>query len=359
MFIDIEHISRYRSSVHPRSNRMHYFLRSSDILPRPAYVDNSRAFCRYPLVDGTVGSVHMGLGRCELGAGGHVDSHVHSFEESFFVLEGTPTLVLDGRAYPLVPGACGVVPVSVPHAWLGPSSGRATWIDMLAPQPRAGGMADDTFFVGPPLREEIREFDIRDPRSRHLFRLDDADIELERLKMGSRVDAPTVSANMATALLAYSGARSRCSSISDSTRSYRRCSWSNISLGEWHIPTTIPLRSRISSSRATWRLSPMVGGTSLARAICSGPASGVFTPSTTKPTAGCVGWRRRPHNHLRGIHIDSVAIGSTSRTSSRPRHGPWRVTQLHGVRPANNPPNRQRRSTARAAFHDSPCLMIG
>jgi len=76
---------------------------------------------------------------------------------------------------------------------------------MLAPQPRAGGMADDTFFVGPPLREEIREFDIRDPRSRHLFRLDDADIELERLKMGSRVDAPTVSASMATALLAYSG----------------------------------------------------------------------------------------------------------------------------------------------------------
>src|SRR5205823_13400556 len=36
-----------------------------------------------------------------------------------------PTLVLDGRAYHLLPGACGVVPVSVPHAWLGPSSGSA------------------------------------------------------------------------------------------------------------------------------------------------------------------------------------------------------------------------------------------
>jgi len=63
-------------------------------------------------------------------------------------------------------------------------------------------------------------------------------------------------------------------------------------------------------------------------------------PSTIKPTAGCVGWRRRPHNHRRGIHIDSVAIGSTSRKSFRPRHGPWRMIQLDGVRPANSPPNR-------------------
>jgi quercetin dioxygenase-like cupin family protein len=183
----------------------HHFLRAADIKPRPAYVGNSRSFSRYPLVDDTVGSVHMGLGRCELESGGHVDSHVHSFEESFFVLDGTPTLVLDSRAYLLLPGACGVVPVGVPHAWIGPQSGRATWIDMLAPRPRPDGIADDTFFVGPPRKEEIVEFDIRDPRARHLFRIDDADIELERLKVGSRVDAPTVSASMDTALLAYSG----------------------------------------------------------------------------------------------------------------------------------------------------------
>ena len=147
----------------------------------------------------------MGLGLCVLGVGGHVDSHVHSFEESFFVLEGEPTLVLDGRAYPLLPGACGVVPVSVPHAWFGPPTGSAKWIDMLAPQPRADGMADDTFFIGPPVKDEMQELDIRDPRSRHLFRMDDTDIELATLKTGARVDAPTVSASMATALLAYSG----------------------------------------------------------------------------------------------------------------------------------------------------------
>ncbi len=172
--------------------------------PKSAYENNSEGFSRCSLVDRTIGSVHMGLGLCALESGGQIDAHVHSFEESFFVLSGEPTLILDGYAYPLMPGACGVVPLSVPHAWLGPATGRARWIDMLAPQPRDGG-ADDTFFLGPPPRGKLRELDIRDPRSRHLFRLADGDIELERLMTGAGIDAPSVSASMATALLAYSG----------------------------------------------------------------------------------------------------------------------------------------------------------
>jgi quercetin dioxygenase-like cupin family protein len=76
---------------------------------------------------------------------------------------------------------------------------------MLAPQPRIEGAADDTFFIGPPVNDEVEELDIRDPRSRHLFRLAESDIALENLRTGARVDAPTVSASMATALLAYSG----------------------------------------------------------------------------------------------------------------------------------------------------------
>ena len=184
---------------------MHHFLKATDIQLRPAYFEHSRSFRRSALVDQTVGSVHMGLGLCALSADGYIDVHVHSFEESFFVLEGQPTLVLDSRSYPLMPGACGVVPVSVSHAWLGPASGTARWIDMLAPQPRTDGTADDTFFVGPAVTNDAEPLDIRDPRSRHLFRIDERDIALEGLKTGARVDAPTVSASMSTALLAYSG----------------------------------------------------------------------------------------------------------------------------------------------------------
>ncbi len=184
---------------------MHHFLKATDIQLKAAYLDHSRSFRRSALVDETVGSVHMGLGLCALSTDGYIDTHVHSFEESFFVLEGHPILVLDGRSYPLMPGACGVVPVSVSHAWLGPASGTARWIDMLAPQPRKDGTADDTFFLGPVVTDDVEPLDIRDPRSRHLFRIDDRDIALEGLKTGARVDAPTVSASMSTALLAYSG----------------------------------------------------------------------------------------------------------------------------------------------------------
>ena len=134
-----------------------------------------------------------------------INAHLHSFEESFYVLEGQPTLVLDGDAYPLVPGACGLVPVGVPHAWLGPAKGSAKWIDMLAPQPRVKGAPDDTFFTVPPAKYEKKQLDTRDPRSRHLFRMVESDIVLDELKSGSRVNAPTVSASMSTALLAYSG----------------------------------------------------------------------------------------------------------------------------------------------------------
>jgi quercetin dioxygenase-like cupin family protein len=184
---------------------MHHLLRAEDIRLVPAYVGNSKSFSRCSLVDGSSGSVHMGLGLCALKAGGGVDTHLHSFEESFYVLEGRPTLVLDGGAYPLVPGACGLVPVGVPHAWVGPAKGGAKWIDMLAPQPRAKGAPDDTFFMGPPAQYEMKQLDIRDPRSRHLFRMVESDIVLDELKAGSRVSAPTVSASMSTALLAYSG----------------------------------------------------------------------------------------------------------------------------------------------------------
>lgn len=184
---------------------MHHVLRAGEMRPLPFHRGRSKAFSRVALVDETVGSVHMGVGLCVLKAGGWVDTHVQSFEESFYVLEGEPVLVMEGRACRLMPGACGVVPVGVAHAWLGPAKGSARWLEMCAPQPRPEGAEPDTFFLGPPTTQETAELDIRDPRSRHLFRMEEDDIQVDKLKIGSRVDAPKVSASMNTALLAYSG----------------------------------------------------------------------------------------------------------------------------------------------------------
>jgi quercetin dioxygenase-like cupin family protein len=179
-------------------------VRAQDAVPKPEYSGHSAAFMRASLVDGAAGAVHTALGLCAIEANGAVDVHVHSFEEFFYVVEGNPTMMLDGHAYELAPGACGVVPVGVAHAWRGAKTGSARWIDMLTPIPRTGGNNPDTFFVDScPVTEE--KLDIRDPRSRHFFRMVDDDITVDKLTVGSRVGAPTVSGGMNTALLLYSG----------------------------------------------------------------------------------------------------------------------------------------------------------
>jgi quercetin dioxygenase-like cupin family protein len=154
--------------------------------------------CR--LVGGALGSTHMALTLVSL-VEGHVDTHLHSYETSFYVLEGEPVLYLDGRGVELRPGACGLVPVGVPHAFR--CSGGALWLEMAAPRPRADG--SDTFFVGPAPEARAAPLDVRDPRNRNLFLLTEGEMDLERLKRGAAVGAPTVSASMATAVLAYSG----------------------------------------------------------------------------------------------------------------------------------------------------------
>jgi quercetin dioxygenase-like cupin family protein len=177
-------------------------IRREQVEPTPAYPDQSIGFRRAPLIGGHNGSVHMGLSLDEL-ADGHVESHVHSYEESFYVLDGEPVLHLDGRGIRLVPGACGVVPVGVPHAWQ--TAGEARWICMAAPRPRGADEPPDTFFLGGVPETEAAPLDVRDPRNRNLFLLTEGEMDLDRLKEGAAVAAPTVSASMATAALAYSG----------------------------------------------------------------------------------------------------------------------------------------------------------
>ena len=184
---------------------MHHFIPAADIVPRPAFPDNSSGYGRFALSDQSIGAVHSGWGLCEMGAGGHLDTHIQSFEKSFFVLAGNPVLILDGRGTRLEPGACGLIPVGMQHSWLGPADGTARWIDMHAPCPKGENFADDTYFLGPPTQVEIKDLDIRDPSSRHLFRMADDDIKIDSLRTGLKKDAPKVSASMATALLVYSG----------------------------------------------------------------------------------------------------------------------------------------------------------
>jgi quercetin dioxygenase-like cupin family protein len=175
-------------------------VRREDVELAEALPGRSSGLTTCRLVGGALGSTHMALTLVSL-VDGHVDAHVHSYETSFYVLEGEPVVYLDGRGVELERGASGAVPVGVPHAFR--SSGRALWIEMAAPRPRPDG--SDTFFLGSPPESQAEPLDVRDPRNRHLFLLTEGEMDLDRLKRGTTVSAPTVSASMATAVLAYSG----------------------------------------------------------------------------------------------------------------------------------------------------------
>ena len=175
-------------------------VRREDVELAEALPGRSSGLATCRLVGGSLGSTHMALTLVSL-EDGDVDTHVHSYETGFYVLDGRPVLYLDGRGVELEPGACGVVPVGVSHAFR--SDGRARWLEMAAPRPRADG--GDTFFLGPAPDGAGARLDVRDPRNRNLFLLGEGQMDLDRLKVGAAVGAPTVSASMATAVLAYSG----------------------------------------------------------------------------------------------------------------------------------------------------------
>ena len=181
---------------------MHTLIRCEDIHLLPALPDNSSGLKRALLIGGHTGATHTGLSLIEL-TDGQVDCHVHSFETSFYVLSGEPTIYLEDTAVRLREAACGAIPVGARHAWR--AEGTARWIEMASPRPRGDGQPPDTFFVGPAPETEPAVLDVRDPRNRNLFLLAPGDMDLDRLKQGAAVDEPTVSASMATAALAYSG----------------------------------------------------------------------------------------------------------------------------------------------------------
>lgn len=180
----------------------HLVRRAGDVRPGipEGWEAHSDGFRRWSGVGEHDGAVHTGFGLCQLDPGGSVAAHVHSFEQSFYVLEGQAVLETSEGAWTVVPGDYGLLPVGVPHAWRNPGPVTARWADMLAPQPRArfGG---DTEFV-PPLRgSEPAGVDVRDPRTRSLGHIEPANMNPALQSQ----ELLAVSASMRSALLVYSG----------------------------------------------------------------------------------------------------------------------------------------------------------
>jgi quercetin dioxygenase-like cupin family protein len=117
----------------------------------PLYVQHSTGFRRATYVDRAMGSVHMGVGICYLDPGGVIQPHVHSFEESFYILEGnlegSNIVQIGEKRHTLRPGNYGLINTGFRHAWHNTGDRTARWLEMQAPQPRPIDYGKDTFFV--------------------------------------------------------------------------------------------------------------------------------------------------------------------------------------------------------------------
>jgi quercetin dioxygenase-like cupin family protein len=181
----------------------HIVKRAAESSPEipAAFAGHSSGYTRWAAVDHTTpGAVHTGFGVNHLAPGGTIDRHLHSFEESFYVLSGEVVVETVEGAFRLQPGDYGVVPVGSPHRFRNAGSAEARWADMLAPQPRPG-FAGDTFFVESGPEHEPTSVDPRDPRTRSFGHIAPSNMDAGKQTQ----DLLAVSASMRTALLVYSG----------------------------------------------------------------------------------------------------------------------------------------------------------
>jgi quercetin dioxygenase-like cupin family protein len=113
----------------------------------PRWAGHSEGYRHASLVDDATGSVHTGLSIDELAPGGALAPHVHSYEESFYLLAGEAVLSLNGQAYRVRPGDFGAIKVGTVHGWRTVGASPARWLQMAAPQPKPAGHERDTFFA--------------------------------------------------------------------------------------------------------------------------------------------------------------------------------------------------------------------
>jgi mannose-6-phosphate isomerase-like protein (cupin superfamily) len=160
----------------------------------------AQRYRRCAAVDEAAGSVHTGFGICELDPGGSMPAHVHSFEESFYVVEGTGVVDTAEGSFAVGEGAYGLFPIGAPHQWRNVGDAPVRWAEMQGPVPRErfGG---DTFLVAALPAGDPQPVDVRDPRTRRFGFVTAAHMDPGKQSQ----DLLAVSASMRTALLVYSG----------------------------------------------------------------------------------------------------------------------------------------------------------
>jgi quercetin dioxygenase-like cupin family protein len=152
------------------------------------------------VVDEPGGSTQMGLRVARLEAGGKADAHVHSFEETVYVLDGALTIDTPEGSHELIKGDYALLPVGTTHGFRNVSADVVEFAEMKAPLPRERFGYDTQFPAGLAVADPAR-VDVRDPRNRYFGHIDPENMDPAMQTQ----DRLALSASMRTALLVYSG----------------------------------------------------------------------------------------------------------------------------------------------------------
>lgn len=180
----------------------HAVRRAGELEPRPGtgWATDATGFLREVVIGEEQGAVHTGFVVGVLEPGGVLPTHVHSFEESFYVVEGAGIVETADASVRVLPGDYGVLSVGQPHRWRNDADRPVRWVEMQAPTPRTAHQ-DDTYVVTDPSYPEPGPVDVRDPRTRWLGNITPGHMDVGRQSQ----EMLAVSASMRTALLVYSG----------------------------------------------------------------------------------------------------------------------------------------------------------
>jgi mannose-6-phosphate isomerase-like protein (cupin superfamily) len=170
------------------------------VAPSTGWASEATGYRRGMAVGEDDHAVHTGFMISELDADGEIPWHVHSFEESFYVVAGTLVIDTAEGSFRVSQGEYGVVPIAMPHRWRNLSQQPARWAEMQAPAPRAA-YQDDTFVVPGPRDEQAVDVDVRDPRNRYFGKITPSQMDPSKQSQ----DLLEVTASMRTALLVYGG----------------------------------------------------------------------------------------------------------------------------------------------------------
>ena len=170
------------------------------VAPTTGWAGGATGYRRCMAVGEDDHAVHTGFVISELEPGGSIPWHVHSFEESCYVVTGTAVIDTAEGSFRIAEGGYGVVPIAMPHRWRNESQLPVRWVEMQAPGPRSA-YQEDTFVVSGPTYQEAADIDVRDPRDRYFGKI--TPLQMDPAQQSQ--DMLEVTASMRTALLVYGG----------------------------------------------------------------------------------------------------------------------------------------------------------